>query len=136
MTNYLGAAHFAHPSQGIDEAHIIGALLSRINYLEKVTIGDLKAKVKELEAKLEATKPEKLPRNQYKFEINSKLTTGIIAQVVKGILIYKPDPFDNLYRITIYDRDVPESILYFNHEDIQTIVTALQKVLDDGVLNK
>jgi vacuolar-type H+-ATPase subunit D/Vma8 len=37
---------------------MIGALLSRINYLEKVTIGDLKARVKELEAELEDAKPK------------------------------------------------------------------------------
>ena len=58
MSNYMDRTYLVHPSQGIDSQNMIGALLSRINYLEKVTIGDLKARVKELEAELEDAKPK------------------------------------------------------------------------------
>ena len=54
----MDRTYLVHPSQGIDSQNMIGALLSRINYLEKVTIGDLKARVKELEAELEDAKPK------------------------------------------------------------------------------
>jgi len=98
----------------------------------------LEAKIKDLEAKLKATKPEEPVKDPYKFEVKGK--TADMGEhpydTLRGYFHWN-SLFKHHYVIESSNtRYGTANIVCLNYQDLQTIITKLQKVLDDGVLSK
>ena len=84
-------------------------------------IAELKARIKELEA----AKPKPKDNSEYQFGIKWK--EAFVGYSFNGRVLYGE------YWFTIFVND-DEMNINLSKEELQTVVTVLQKVIDDGIL--
>ena len=115
--------------------------LQKEKFQNRQNFQKLETRIKELEAKLEATKPKEPEGDPYGFEVSS---ISPLVGTLKGYLTSKSRYLENHYYVLDYYHSpiepqaciTPVACAILSHKEIQTIITTLQKVLDDGVLNK
>jgi hypothetical protein len=109
--------------------------LQKEKFQNRQNFQKLEARIKELEAKLEAAKPEEPEGDPYRFEV---LSISPLRETLKGYLTTKIQHLQNRHYVleSCNSYEAPSACAILSHEEIQTIVTTLQKVLDDGVLKK